>query len=607
MADVAAPHAGFTIDPGAENVLLDDDSLSRLASLVAALSHGHSCVALSSSNIALLQHHAAALTQALRAQPQLELTIQPHTEMDALLAQFNRLVDHMPLRDARKAPSTQRPTQVWLMQSAEQYSADTLRLLQRLLQDFPAVKLQLAFIHYGDLGASALSTWPNLWCWPIAPMTRAQARLLQQRANALGLTREAQTWLTRCGTSVQPTPSASPPTAPESNPDAAPQPVKRRRWWMAAALGGVTLAAAMAFALTQTAVGTLDWSGLLHQVGLSFPTVESVATSPDVSAPPRPAPQAPAATDSETNASASAEEQPALASQENTAALNPSALEAPVAPTAVASPPAPPQTPPVKQALSPSQDRAVAVLATPIGREQVAPAKPETTKPETAKPETAKPETAKPETAKPETAKPETAKPETAKPETAKPETAKPETAKSKPAPTTPPAGNLRAAMADRSRSTPRLKQLSDRSNPAESSEIKPISAQAMELKPFETPVDATETTRDDAILPVLPEATAGAIASVNEWIGALPDERWLIEHVRVDSKEAAALWAGSHPGLTHVHMVTLPTSAGAGPQFALITGPFTDQNAAREYAKQIPGAQAPVFRRGAELKRELR
>ena len=587
MADVAAPHAGFTIDPGAENVLLDDDSLSRLASLVAALSHGHSCVALSSSNIALLQHHAAALTQALRAQPQLELTIQPHTEMDALLAQFNRLVDHMPLRDARKAPSTQRPTQVWLMQSAEQYSADTLRLLQRLLQDFPAVKLQLAFIHYGDLGASALSTWPNLWCWPIAPMTRAQARLLQQRANALGLTREAQTWLTRCGTSVQPTPSASPPTAPESNPDAAPQPVKRRRWWMAAALGGVTLAATMAFALTQTAVGTLDWSGMLHQIAQSFPAVESVATSPDVSAPPRPAPQAPAATDLETNAIASAESQPPALPQENTAALTSSPLEAPVVAPAVAPPPAPPQAPPVKQALSPSQDRAVAVLATPIAREQVAPAKPET--------------------AKPETAKPETAKPETAKPETAKPETAKPETAKSKPAPTTPPPGNSRAAMADRSRSTPRLKQLSDRSNPAESSEIKPISAQAMELKPFETPVDATETTRDDAILPVLPEATAGAIASVNEWIGALPDERWLIEHVRVDSKEAAALWAGSHPGLTHVHMVTLPTSAGAGPQFALITGPFTDQNAAREYAKQIPGAQAPVFRRGAELKRELR
>ncbi len=551
------------IAPAAHNILLDDDGLTRLGSLVGALTQGHSSVALASGNIAWLQHHALALTQAVREQAGVVLTVHPHTELEALLEQFNALSAQLPVRAARQSPKRETPTHVWLMQSAEQYPAPTLLTLQRLVQDFPALKLRLAFVFYGDIAASPLANWPNLWCWPLVPIDHAHAQALRQRAQALGHLDEAQTWLARCGftqnSSQAQRQAAHPPTPPAS-------PAGARRWrWRAAALAFLALAGVGGAAWRHNTAATA--SGALEPKPISEPSAATVvaaekpqaaATQPDTPPPPK------AGQDAGAKGAASTAARTATDS----------------------TPPAKP-TPPTPAGVATTQKKAAAVAPTP---EVLNAPKLET---KFAIAVLAKPDVAPP--AQPQVSPPSAPNTHEQAASAPTPEDNGREGGNS---------GTKAKAASSPSSPAPALSTLSAPGPSGSNSQIKGVATVAKEPSSVATPGNLDLTARDDALLPT-PNSPSGVSKPASEaWIQALPNERWLIEHSRHNSKEAAALWTGSHPGLEHARVVVLPAPKGQN-QYVVVTGPFVDQAAARRYADQIQNTSAPVFLLGADLKRQ--
>jgi hypothetical protein len=251
------------IPASTDNILLDESALARLAELIGALTRGHSSVVIAAQDMGWLQHHALALTHALREHGDVELSVQPFAPMDTLLERFNALVSDLRVREARHNGKSQAPAHVWLMQSAEQYSAESLQVLQRILHDFPGAKLQLAFILHGELSRSPLTHWPNLWCWPLSPLGASQAQALVQRAGLYGWAREAEAWVARCDVSSAPeSAKRKPPSQASASQDdetsaaaTVPSTGRRRAWWLG--LGGLSLvgsAAAMVWWQQQTRI-----------------------------------------------------------------------------------------------------------------------------------------------------------------------------------------------------------------------------------------------------------------------------------------------------------------------------------------------------------------
>lgn len=728
--------ARIAIRPSADNVLLDDEDLACLGSLVAAITHGQAHMALGATHPALLQHHSQALTQVLRRQDQVILSVQPFSDMDGLLQQFNLLLEQVSVRDARRAPLKTAPTHIWLLPAAQAYTSDTLQTLQRVLRDFPGLKLRLAFFLEGELGDSALAQWPNLWCWQVAGLDAPRVQALRERAARLGLDAAAETWLTRCGEA----PQDAPPTP-------APAPQRRSPPWRTITRGSLALLSLMgltaagwwalqhpadaqaAWARAQSDVLTPAQAWVKRQIaGLKSPMQ---AWNPPPLNPETPKPTAgglahentpanaaptaasdgasdPATTGANAAASATAtgELGPAATPQDHapglpsggetdtpkTAPLAASDSAAPSAaptvgaelaaqvPAATASPatvsssdapattatvslPTSPTAPPSAAARPPAEPVPLAALPLPVAvratpdapRSQAAPAQATVAPPKQASrsaetspngadrtksnaasagaaaptptPPNPSPASAKatakavpnerpsPQTLATAAASAKASPPVAAPSPQPRPERQTNATPKSAPAPK--PADTTAKGAAPVARNTvapspadARASTLADINsrNSASTNAVKGILTQAQDLAPFEVSSRVFNALRDRAILTV---ATPGAEPKASEaqqkaWVRALPDDKWLLEHGRFESPEAAALWAGSHPGLQHAHMTPLRGSNGK-PIYALVTGPFTDQAAAQDYADALAGdAAAPPLRLGAELKQQL-
>lgn len=741
--------ASIAIRPSADNVLLDDEDLACLGSLVAAITQGQAHMALGATHPALLQHHSQALTQVLRRQDHVILSVQPFSDIDGLLQQFNLLLEQVSVRDARRAPLKTAPTHIWLLPAAQAYTSDTLQTLQRVLRDFPGLKLRLAFFLEGELGDSALAQWPNLWCWQVAGLDAPRVQALRERAARLGLDAAAETWLTRCGEAPQDTP-----------PTPAPAPQRRSPPWRAITRGALALlsltglAAAGWWALQHPADAQAAWARAQNEVltpaqawvkrqiaGLKSPmqawnppplnpetpkpTTGGLAQehTPTNAAPTAASDGAsdPATTQAKAAASATATGElvpvatpqgtpPGLPTRSETVTPQTAPLTAndPAAPsaapaiaaelaaqvpattvppatapatssdsdapetTATVSLPTSPTAPPSAAARSPAEPVPPAALPLPVAvratpdapRSQAAPAAAPSPAPPTAaapKPQASRSAETSPSGADRTTSKATSAgaaaptptapnpSPASAKatatakavtnerpsPQTLataavsakasspvaatspqpRPERLTNTTAKTAPTPKPADTTAKRVAPVARNTDAPspadaRASTLADINsrNSASTNAVKGILTQEQDLAPFEVSSRVFNALRDRAILTV---ATPGAEPKASEaqqkaWVRALPDDKWLLEHGRFESPEAAALWAGSHPGLQHAHMTPLRGSNGE-PIYALVTGPFTDQAAAQDYASALAGdAAAPPLRLGAELKQQL-
>jgi hypothetical protein len=602
-------YSGVLIPAGADNILLDDEALERLGLFVAALTQGHSSVALACDNMAWLQHHMLAMTSALRTQTKAAVTVQPHSSLESLLNQFNDLVSNLPIASARSQTNTAAQPHVWLMQSTEYYSADTLNTLQRLIKDFPGASLQLAFVLHGDLASSPLAQWPELWCWPIQTPTLSQGQAIVGRARLLGLSEEAQAWVDRAQLLAPPAQRAQRPAAPPSEPTPPPAtaPTQRshgplpRLWHLRGRLVGMSTLA--------VGTGALMAAGLLlPQLGAAREEIQSWWKNL-VTPVPLPTMAAPSNTPPATPTAAA---QPARPDTQAVASVD---LQS-VKPSLQAPKTSAPATTAVDR--QPEAKAAQTPTNVPIEEATMAPAPAPATAPVLPAPPAPGPTPATPAPISTPAPASQASPPVV---------TRAPALANTKPSQPAPPevvrAPQPKVAIASATMAAftpPVLAQLSNQTLKTSSVAVKEVLAVTKAegaLPSWSANKPSMASSMDKDILPITPvpaiqpipseqgqAAPSTAPVSVGaDWARALPDDKWLIRHTVTTSAERAALWAGSRIGLSQAHVVRIQTGAEQGQAYAVFSGPFADRAGAERYARALQPERDPDYMLGSDVK----
>ena len=634
------------IPASTDNILLDESALARLAELIGALTRGHSSVVIAAQDMGWLQHHALALTHALREHGDVELSVQPFAPMDTLLERFNALVSDLRVREARHNGKSQAPAHVWLMQSAEQYSAESLQVLQRILHDFPGAKLQLAFILHGELSRSPLTHWPNLWCWPLSPLGASQAQALVQRAGLYGWAREAEAWVARCDVSSTPeSTKRKPPSQASASQDdetsaaaTVPSTGRRRAWWLG--LGGLSLVGSAA---------AMVWWQQQTRIDLSTPPAKATPVAAKDTAPSTQATDTAGASAASTQAStsdapttpedpAASDQTVALASTKDTTMANGSnaaettnagatenaeaaAIDSPA--EAPAAPPSPPMLSAIAVQAQPDLEAAKAAAREAAAREAAAreaaareaaareaaareaaareAAAREAAAREAAAREAAAREAAAREAAAREAAAREAAAREAAAKEAAAKEAAAREAAAREAAEREAAAKEAAAKEAAERAAAQALSSVQASATQTSTNVVRGVSIEAQEVASFITPQAAVRSKRDVALMPM----PAAAQRSQAAWIQALPANSWVVQHALLATRETAALWAGSNRGTERARILALPGSQGDSPSYAVVTGPFPNQAAAQAFADDGWDSTPPVLVPAAALQEQ--
>lgn len=189
---------------------------------VQAVAQEGKCVLLHSPSPGVLDHYGQSLVQALRQQlPETATEIFFPAHSEALIARFNELLQTLSVDDATGQADPLPPLKLWVVHDANALPEHELKLLVRLLQQFPGARLAAVLM------LTELPEWlrpidpqgRRLHRWNAEPPSAEQAQAMVESARTLGREAQARELVARA---VMPPPP--PPPAPAPRPSPAPRP-----------------------------------------------------------------------------------------------------------------------------------------------------------------------------------------------------------------------------------------------------------------------------------------------------------------------------------------------------------------------------------------------
>lgn len=282
MMDVAeASNDDAALNFSQEGVFYRPADRESFEQAVRALAHEGRCVALVSASEGVVDHYGRMLFRRLREEPGLQLEVHFPSSTDWLLSRFNELLAPLTIAEATGARSAL-PARVMVVNDAATASAQECQLLARLLHDFPACNLRIAFLVHARPGEDferVLEPFGRqLLRWEAAAPSAGEAGALLQAARDSGFEPEAVSALRQAALRTSPesaaaaAPGASLP--PAGSADKAPAEAaapRRRRATVARVAFAAALAALGAWALMQPAQPTREPAATAEQVGSAAP------------------------------------------------------------------------------------------------------------------------------------------------------------------------------------------------------------------------------------------------------------------------------------------------------------------------------------------------
>jgi hypothetical protein len=189
-------------------------------------------VVLQSASTGLLEHYGQMLVQRLRQRlPETHTEIFFPTHTDALIARFNEVLEHLSVDAATQPAQALPPEKLWIVHDANALPEHELKLLLRLLQQFPGARISAVLM---------LSGWPaalrnvdpqgrRIARWDIEPPAQeqleqfmAQAREQGREAAALELVSRVHVSAARGAPAAPTSAAAQAPSAAAARPQSAP-------------------------------------------------------------------------------------------------------------------------------------------------------------------------------------------------------------------------------------------------------------------------------------------------------------------------------------------------------------------------------------------------
>lgn len=200
----------------------------QLESCLHAVTQECKSLVLSSDAPALLDHYGQMLVQRLRQRlPDTSTEVFFPTHTDALIARFNELLEHLSVDSATQLPSPCAPEKLWIVHDASALPEHELKLLLRLLQQFPGARV-CAVLMLGQWPQSLRGLDPQgrrIVRWEMEAPGQAQVEQFMAQARELGREVAALELVSRVyATGARP--AASPPPLVDAQETAAapPQP-----------------------------------------------------------------------------------------------------------------------------------------------------------------------------------------------------------------------------------------------------------------------------------------------------------------------------------------------------------------------------------------------
>lgn len=190
----------FSLPPSADIFLRPSDE-ARLNHLVNAIAEDSSSVALVSESDALLDHYGRILADALRYTAKLAVEIYSPDSTDALIDRFNRILASMSVSEALKPQGSTAPARVLLVYDGRATGIREMQLLARLLKDFPGANTRVALLLHAhpEAGKKVEAFGKRMIRWDVHGPTADEAKALRERAHAEGQLPEAEALLTYIG------------------------------------------------------------------------------------------------------------------------------------------------------------------------------------------------------------------------------------------------------------------------------------------------------------------------------------------------------------------------------------------------------------------------
>jgi hypothetical protein len=187
--------------PPTANIFFRPGDQARLDRLVRAVSEEASSVALVSDSDAVLDHYGRMLAEELRSTAKVAVEIYSPDSTDALMDRFNRILASMSVSEALKAQGSTAPARLLLVYDGRATGVREMQLLARLLKDFPGANTRVALLlhAHAEAGKKIDAFGKRMVRWDVQRPSPEEAQALLTAATAQGQGQEAQALLAYLG------------------------------------------------------------------------------------------------------------------------------------------------------------------------------------------------------------------------------------------------------------------------------------------------------------------------------------------------------------------------------------------------------------------------
>ena len=187
--------------PPTANIFFRPGDQARLDRLVRAVSEEASSVALVSDSDAVLDHYGRMLAEELRSTAKVAVEIYSPDSTDALMDRFNRILASMSVSEALKAQGSTAPARLLLVYDGRATGVREMQLLARLLKDFPGANTRVALLlhTHAEAGKKIDAFGKRMVRWDVQRPSPEEAQALLTSATAQGQGQEAQALLAYLG------------------------------------------------------------------------------------------------------------------------------------------------------------------------------------------------------------------------------------------------------------------------------------------------------------------------------------------------------------------------------------------------------------------------
>ncbi len=187
--------------PPTANIFFRPGDQARLDRLVRAVSEEASSVALVSDSDAVLDHYGRMLAEELRSTAKVAVEIYSPDSTDALMDRFNRILASMSVSEALKAQGSTAPARLLLVYDGRATGVREMQLLARLLKDFPGANTRVALLlhAHAEAGKKIDAFGKRMVRWDVQRPSPEEAQALLTTATAQGQGQEAQALLAYLG------------------------------------------------------------------------------------------------------------------------------------------------------------------------------------------------------------------------------------------------------------------------------------------------------------------------------------------------------------------------------------------------------------------------